>query len=205
MPIHSLQWISPFVPGITKPRAWQSRKVEGARTLMMSQAPAVSPDCLLLDFFFFFFFFFFSFIVLVLPYIDMNPPWVYMWSPSWTSSHFPPHSIPLGHPSAPAPSTLYDASNLDRRLVSHVMIYMFQCHSPISPTLALSHRVQKTVLYICAYFAVSHIGLSLPSFQILYICVSILYWCFSFWLTSLCMLLLLLLSRFSHVWLCAIP
>ena len=59
MPIHSLQWISPFVPGITKPRAWQSRKVEGARTLMMSQAPAVSPDCLLLDFFFFFFFFFF--------------------------------------------------------------------------------------------------------------------------------------------------
>ena len=63
MPIHSLQWISPFVPGITKPRAWQSRKVEGARTLMMSQAPAVSPDCLLLDFFFFFFFFFFIYCI----------------------------------------------------------------------------------------------------------------------------------------------
>ena len=105
-----------------------------------------------------------------------------------TPFHHPPYPIPLGHPSAPAPSTLYDASNLDRRLVSHVMIYMFQCHSPISPTLALSHRVQKTVLYICAYFAVSHIGLSLPSFQILYICVSILYWCFSFWLTSLCII-----------------
>ena len=46
----------------------------------------------------------------------------------------PPTSlpIPLGHPSAPAPSTLYHESNLDWRSVSHVIIYMFQCHSPIS-------------------------------------------------------------------------
>ena len=27
--------------------------------------------------------------------------------------HFPPHTIPLGHPSAPAPSNLYPALNLD--------------------------------------------------------------------------------------------
>ena len=32
------------------------------------------------------------------------------------------------------------------------------------PTLAFSHRVQNTVLYICVSFAVSHIGSSLPSF-----------------------------------------
>ena len=31
----------------------------------------------------------------------LNPP-----------SHLPPHPIPLGHPSAPAPSTLYHALNL---------------------------------------------------------------------------------------------
>ena len=31
-------------------------------------------------------------------------------------------------------------------------------------TLSLSHRVQKTVLYICVSFAVSYTGLSLPSF-----------------------------------------
>jgi len=50
-----------------------------------------------------FFFFFFSVlfiyllynIVLVLPYIDMNPPWVYMCSPSW---------IPLAPPSPSHPS-----------------------------------------------------------------------------------------------------
>ena len=43
-----------------------------------------------------------------------------------------PHLIPLGHPSAPAPSILYLASNLDWRFISHMIIYMFQCHSPIS-------------------------------------------------------------------------
>ena len=32
------------------------------------------------------------------------------------------------------------------------------------PTLAFSHRVQKSVLHICVSFAISHIGSSLPSF-----------------------------------------
>ena len=39
-------------------------------------------------------------------------------------SHLSSHPIPLGHPSAPAPSTLYHASNLDWWFVSHVIIYM---------------------------------------------------------------------------------
>ena len=47
-------------------------------------------------------------------------------------SHLSPHPIPLGHPSAPAPSTLYHASNLDWWFISHMIIYMFQHHSPIS-------------------------------------------------------------------------
>ena len=34
------------------------------------------------------------------------------------SSHLPPHTIPLGHPSAPAPSVLYPASNLDWWFIS---------------------------------------------------------------------------------------
>ena len=69
---------------------------------------------------------------MVLLYIDLNLPRVYMCSPSWTPSHLPPHPIPLGHPSAPAPSILYHASNLDWWFISHMIIYMFQCHSPIS-------------------------------------------------------------------------
>ena len=46
------------------------------------------------------------------------------------SSLLPPHTIPLGRPSAPAPSIQYRASNLDWRLLSYMILYMFQCHSP---------------------------------------------------------------------------
>ena len=48
------------------------------------------------------------------------------------SSLLPPCTIPLGRPSAPAPSIQYRASNLDWRLVSYMIVYMFQCHSPKS-------------------------------------------------------------------------
>ena len=47
-------------------------------------------------------------------------------------SHLPPHPIPLGHPRAPAPSILSHALNLDWWFISHMIICMFQCHSPIS-------------------------------------------------------------------------
>ena len=43
-------------------------------------------------------------------------------------SHLLPHPIPLGHPSAPALSTLSHASNLDWRFITHMIIYIFQCH-----------------------------------------------------------------------------
>jgi len=46
-------------------------------------------------------------------------------------SHLPPRTIPLGHPSAPAPSILYHVSNLDWWFISRMIIYMFQCHSPL--------------------------------------------------------------------------
>ena len=48
-------------------------------------------------------------------------------------------------------------------------IWYYTCFNAIlsnHPTLALSHRVHKTVLYICVSFAVLHTGLSLPSFNV---------------------------------------
>ena len=70
--------------------------------------------------------------------------------------------IPLGYPSAPAPSILYHASNQDWRSISHMIIYMFNVILPNHPTLALSHRVQKIVLHVCVFFAAFHTRLSLP-------------------------------------------
>ena len=67
-------------------------------------------------------------IVVVLPYIYMNQPWVDMYSPSWTPLLFPSPSLPLGHPSVPGLSTLSHAPNLDWWSISHV-IHMFQCCS----------------------------------------------------------------------------
>ena len=47
----------------------------------------------------------------------------------------------------------------------HIRYYTcFNAILPNHPTLTFSHRVQKTVLYICVSFAVSHTGLLLPSF-----------------------------------------
>ena len=63
--------------------------------------------------------------------MNMNPPQVYTCSSSWTL--LPPCTIPLGCPSAPAPSVQYHASNLDWWLISYMILYMFQCHSPKTP------------------------------------------------------------------------
>ena len=47
----------------------------------------------------------------------------------------------------------------------HIWYYTcFNAILPNHPTLSLSHRVQKTVIYICDSFAVLHIELSLASF-----------------------------------------
>ena len=58
-------------------------------------------------------------------------------------------------------------------------IWHFTCFNailPNHPTLALSHRVQKTVLYMCVSFAVSPIGLSFSSVQFSHSVVSSSLW-----------------------------
>ena len=102
--------------------------------------------------------------VLVLPYINMNPPRVYMSSQSWTS--LPPLSLYHLSGSSQCTSPKHPVSCIEPRLVIHFLydIICFSAILPNHPTLSFSHRVQKTVLYICVSFAVSHTGLSLPSF-----------------------------------------
>ena len=72
----------------------------------------------------------------------MNPPQVYMCSPSRTVLPPPSPYHPSGPSSAPAPSIQHRASNLDWQLVFCMIFYMFQCHSPKS---SLSHIFLKVI------------------------------------------------------------
>ena len=104
--------------------------------------------CYIIFFFFFFFFFYFT----IFYWFWHTLTWIhhrYTHVPHpKPPSHLPPHTIPLGHPSAPALSTLYLALNLDWRFISHMIIYMFQFYSlksshprllPQSPTVCSLH------------------------------------------------------------------
>ena len=108
-----------------------------------------------LCFCFLFYFFNLSFIyfllyniVLVLPYIDMNPPWVYMCSPSWTS--LPPPS--LSHPSGSFQCTSpeHPDSCIEPGLLIHFScdnLYVsmpFSCIIPASPSPTESKRLYYT-------------------------------------------------------------
>ena len=71
--------------------------------------------------------------------------------------HLPPHTIPLGHPSAPAPNILYPASNLDWRFISYMILYMFQCHSPkSSPPFPLPQSPKDCSIYLCLFCCLTY-------------------------------------------------
>ena len=73
------------------------------------------------------------------------------------SSHLPPHTIPLGHPSSPAPSILYPALNLHGQFVSYMMLYMFQCHSPKSfHPLPLSQSPKDCSVHLCLFCCLTY-------------------------------------------------
>ena len=96
-------------------------------------------------------------IVVVLPSIDMNQPWVYMCPHLDPPSHLPPHPIPQSHPTAPALSTLSHACNLDWWSVSHMIIYMFQCYSLRSSHPRLLPQSPKDCsVHLCLFCGLAH-------------------------------------------------
>ena len=73
-----------------------------------------------------------------------------------TSLHLP-RTIPLGRPSAPAPSIQYHASNLDWQFVSYMILYMFQCHSPKSShPLPLPQSPKDCFIHLCLFCCLAH-------------------------------------------------
>ena len=113
--------------------------------------------------FYFIFFFYFT----ILYWVCHTSTWIHhgytcVRTPE-PPSHLPPHTIPQGHPSAPAPSILYPASNLDWWFISYVILYMFQCHSPKSShPLPLPQSPKDCSIHQCLFCC--HTGLLLPSF-----------------------------------------
>ena len=92
-------------------------------------------------------------IVLVLPYISMHPPRVYTCSPSWTSLPIPSFwVIPVHQPQASC--VLHRTWTDDSFLIWYYTC--FKAILPNHPPLSLSHRVQKTVLYIWVFFALCY-------------------------------------------------
>ena len=71
--------------------------------------------------------------------------------------HLPPHTIPLGHPSAPAPSILYPSLNLDWQFVSYMILHMFQCHSPKSShPLPLPQSPKDCSIHLCLFCCLAY-------------------------------------------------
>ena len=73
------------------------------------------------------------------------------------SSHFPPHPISWGHPSAPGLSTQPHALNLDWQSVSQMVIYLFQYHSLKSsyPRL-LPQSTAVSSLHLCLFCCLTY-------------------------------------------------
>ena len=95
--------------------------------------------------------------VLVLLHININTPWVCMSSHPEPSSHLPPHTTSLGHPSAPALSILYSVLNLAWQFISYMIVYMFQCHfHKSSYPLPLPQGPKVCSIHLCLFCCLTY-------------------------------------------------
>ena len=108
------------------------------------------------NFFIYYYFFLLYNIVLDLPYINMYPPRVYTYSLSWT--HLPPPSQYHPSGSSQCTSPKLPVSCIEPGLAIRFLYDIIHVLMPFSQIIppSLSHRVEKTILYICVSFAVSH-------------------------------------------------
>ena len=137
-------------------------KLNIQKTKIMSSGPITSwqidgetvetvSDFIFLIYFFNFYFYFILLYntVLVLPYIDMNLPWVYMSSQSWTP--LPPPSLYHLSGSSQCTSPKHPVSCIEPRLAIHFLHDSIHVSMPFSQIIppSPSPTESKSVLYIC--------------------------------------------------------
>ena len=100
----------------------------------------------------------------------------------------PSTAIPLGCLSALALNALFHALNLNWSSISQKVIYMFQCYSlKSSHSNLLPWSPKVCSLYPCLFCCLVYRVIITIFLNSTYM-FNILYWCFSFWLTSLCII-----------------
>ena len=118
--------------------------------------------------------------VLVLPYIDMNPPRVYMRSQTWT--HLPPPSPQHLSGSSPCTSPKHPVSCIGHRLVIHFLHKSIHVSLPFSqiipPSPSPSPSESKSPLYTSVSFFQSciqgrHCHLSKFHIYVLVYCIGV--------------------------------
>ena len=133
-------------------------------------------------------------IVVVLPYIDMNPPQVYVSSQSWTP--LPPLSPYHLSGSSQCTSPKHPVSCIKLRLAIHFLHDRIHVSMPFSQIIppSPSPTESKILFYTSVSLLLSRLQgyrYHLSKFHI----YTLVYWCFSFWITSLC----IISSSFIHL------
>ena len=96
-------------------------------------------------------------IVLVLPYIIMNPPRVYMCSLSWTPLPSPSPYHPSGSSQCTSPKHPVSCIKPGLGIVSYMILYMFQCHSPKSShPLPLPQSPKDCSIHLCLFCCLAY-------------------------------------------------
>ena len=121
----------------------------------LSQAGIIFYFLFLKNFYFYFILLYNT--VLVLPYIDMNPPWVYMSSQSWTA--LPPPTPYHLSGSSPCTSPKHPVSCIEHRLAIHFLHDSIHVSMPFSQIIppSPSPTESKSLFYTSVSLLLSHI------------------------------------------------
>ena len=114
------------------------------------------------------------------------PPQVYTCSPSWTP--LPPPSPYHPYGSSQCTNPKHPVSCIKPGLTILFLYDIIHVSMPFSQIITPSPQSPKDCsIHLCLFCCLVY-RVIITIFLIPYICFSILYWCFSFWLTSLCII-----------------